>query len=101
MLVHTNGLVFVGNFGFALGLELVVVFAGFSGAFLGLGLVVWNLFSNSEKFLLAILVGHGFVGWGLGVGWVSWFCLGLVIFFGVDFLVVGKSPLCASARLSS
>ena len=82
MLVHTNGLSFVGSFGFALGLEVVVVGAGFPGAFLGLGLAVWNFFSNSVKFLLAILVGHGFVGWGWVVGWVSWFCSGLVICFG-------------------
>ena len=46
------------------------------------------------KFLLAILVGHGFVGWVWVVGWLSWFGSGLVIFFGIDFLVVVKSPLC-------
>ena len=79
---------------FALGLEVLGVGAGFPGAFLGLGLAVWNFFSNSVKFLLAILVGHGFVGWVWVVGWLSWFGSGLVIFFGIDFLVVVESPLC-------
>ena len=71
---------------FALGLVVLEVGTGLPGSFFVLGLAFWNFFRSSVKFVLAILVGQGLVGWVWVVGWVSWFGSGLGILLGLGFL---------------